>query len=59
MQHVDKLADNLVSKIETQQKEIEHLRSENEKLKNLANTTLRDVQGYLDELEQIKKSLCQ
>jgi hypothetical protein len=59
MQKVDKLTDELISKVSVQQEEIDKLKHENEKLKILATTTLDQVQDYIAELEQIKKSLCQ
>lgn len=59
MQKVDRLTDELLARVQSQQSEIKQLKDENRQLKISAEKTLNQVQDYVAELEEIKKSLCQ
>ncbi len=59
MQLVDQKIDTMLIKFEQQQEEINELRNKNKELKAQYTQTLEQIEQYILELEQIKKTLCQ
>ncbi len=59
MSKVDKSVDDLLLTIKNQEVEINKLQEQNSQLKSQYHKILTEVEQYVIELEQIKKSLCQ
>lgn len=58
MQLVDQKIEAMLIKFDHQQAEINELRNKNKQLKDQYAQTLKQIEQYITELEQIKKKLC-